>query len=100
MTGDPTRSRTSATTASPHTSSGRARTPASSTSAWASSTASTSAGATFSPPPPIAAAPQHRLVLGPRDVLAATDDRVGPAPDDPQAAVLVPRAEVAGTQHR
>ena len=41
---------------------------------------------------------EHRLDLGGRDVLAAGDDRVGLAPGDRQAAVVVERAEVAGVQ--
>ena len=46
----PARGTTSAVTASPHSASARAKTAASATAGWAASTASTSAGATFSPP--------------------------------------------------
>ena len=56
---------------------GRANTPASATAGCSRSTASTSAGATFSPP---------------------ADDRVGLAADDAQAAVRVEAPEVAGVQ--
>ena len=54
--GGAARRTTLAVTASPHSGSGRPKTPASATAGWASSAASTSAGATFSPPVTIVSA--------------------------------------------